>query len=103
MITGEFTTFELPEKLEAGQQIKWKMNYKALNPGANFWSTCVMAKVGNEVRVVFTTKEIGQEGGSGSWDKDYNLGAMPAAKTTVQIKLFGHNDAGYSWGTKDWR
>ena len=103
MITGQITSFQLPTKLVAGENINLKIAYKAYNPDKLSWKTAILAKIGEEIRVVSETSEFGHEGGSGTAGHDYNIGRMPGKSVTITVKLFGHNDAGYKWGTKDWR
>ena len=100
MITGTLTKVEIPAMVKPGAVIQLTVAYTAQNPGAVFWSTCIMSKVGTDIKIVSTTKEVGANGGG---EHSYNLQNMPGAPTTVTIKLFGHNDAGHIWTISDWK
>lgn len=105
MITGSFTNVEIPASVRPGQQIVLRVNYTAKNPGALYWSTCIMAKVGTSpVKIVVTTKEIAETGGGWAGaGHQYNLGTMPNERTTIRLRLLGHDEAGHVWTAADWR
>lgn len=108
MITGKFTNVELPASVKPGQQIVLRVNYEAKNPGALYWSTCIMAKVGiggpETMKIVVTTKEVGETGGQWAGaGHQYNLGVMPNERTRIHLRLLAHDDAGHSWTLLDWR
>jgi len=104
MITGSFTKVEIPAMVKPGATIPLRVAYVASNPGANYWSTCIMAKVGiggaETMKIVSTTRELGQEGGG---EHTYNLGSMPNERITIQLRLLGHDEAGHQWVLTDWR
>lgn len=101
-ITGSFTKVEIPASLKPGATIPLRVGYTASNPGALYWSTCIMAKVGTApVIIVGTTKEIAATGGG--FEHSYNLGKMPNEKTTIRLRLLGHDEAGHVWTISDWR
>lgn len=101
MITGSFTKVEIPSSLRPGATIPIRVGYRASNPGAIIWATCIMAKVGTSPpRIVSTTNELGQEGGG---EHSYNLGTMPNERTTIRLRLLGHDEVKHVWTGADWR
>ena len=109
-ITGKFTNVEIPESVKPGTQIPLTVNYEALNPGALYWSSCIMAKVTlagappYPTKLVVITKEVAQTGGKWAMPgHKFNLGTMPNERVSIKLRLLGHDDAGHKWTTADWR
>ncbi len=99
-MNGSFTKVEMPAEVKVGDKIPLRVGYTALNPGALYWSTAIMAKMGTgPPMIVSTTREIGQEGGG---EHSYSLMVMPTTKQTITVRLFGHDDAGHQWSGVDW-
>ncbi len=97
MITGYFISVEVPE-VAVGQDIKATIDFSALNPGALYWSTFLVADspgLGLK-RLLDKARELGQEGGR---KKTYTLGKMPDKAVSISFFIFAHDDAGYDW---DW-
>ena len=102
MIIGQFR-IEVPCKLSAREKIKAVVDYKASYPGALYWSTCIMVKLGRPpyeiIKIVTSTRELGDEGGG---EHTYTIANMPNGDGYLEFRLFGHNDAGHHWIVEDW-
>lgn len=99
MITGQLRV-TIPSIVVIGSDIKATINFYALNPGALYWRTFLVADcpaLGLR-KLLDEAREIGQEGGR---EKTYDLGKMPVidGSFTVSIFLFAHDNANYQW---DW-
>lgn len=95
-ITGYFTEVKIPE-VPVGSDIEATIGFYALNPGALYWKTFLIAdsfQVGR--KELDATREMGQEGGR---TKTYSLGTMPDKTVGITIRIFAHDEAGYDW---DW-
>jgi len=96
---GYFKEITVPSQLQVGQQIEVSVDFYALNPGAWYWKTFLIAdspQLAGFPKELDATREIGQEGGR---RKTYNLGVMPGETVALSFFLFGHDDASYDW---DW-
>jgi len=101
MITGQFKNISAPRQLAVGDEIKFALGYYALNPGALYWKTFIVADSPTLARKVLeATRELGQEGGFNS--RTYNFGRMPDRTIAITLSLWGHNDAGYDWNWGDY-
>lgn len=99
-ITGHLTKVEVP-RVAAGRDIRATIGYYALNPGAAYWKTFLIA-VGNAERIkkeLAATREIGEEGHG---EHTYTVGVMPDYEISITFALFAHPDAGYDWSWGDW-
>lgn len=105
MITGSFTKVEVPQ-VAAGQQLKATLGYYALNPGAWWWKTFLIAIAPGRLRQeVEATRELGEEGHQEHtyWLGDIEHGRLlqPDKEIGITFFLFGHDDAGYQWDWQD--
>lgn len=98
-ITGEFTKVIVPE-VPVGQDIRATLGYSALNPGALYWKTFLVAYGDNGVikKELSATREIGQGADS---EHTYTVAKMPNRFIGITFCLFAHNDAGYDWNWSD--
>lgn len=96
-ITGYFISVGVPE-VPVGEDVKATIDFYAINPGALYWATFLIAdSPGLSLRELLDkAREIGQEGGR---KKTYNLGPMPDKDVAISFFIFAHDDAGYDW---DW-
>jgi len=96
-ITGYFISVDVPE-VPVGEDIKATIDFYAINPGALYWSTFLIADSPGLglTKLLDKARELGQEGGR---IKTYNLGKMPDKSIAISFFIFAHDDAGYDW---DW-
>lgn len=97
MITGSIVSVSIPQVLP-GATLYATVNYSAVNPGALYWKTWLVAisSVMGLQKVIDETREIGEDGGR---TKTYNLGAMPSNTTAITFYLFASDNASDSF---DW-
>lgn len=105
MITGSFTKVEVPP-VAAGQQLVATLGYYALNPGAWYWKTFLIAVSPGRLRQeISATRELGEEGHQEHtyWLGDIEHGRLiqPDREIAITFMLFGHDDAGYQWDWQD--
>lgn len=101
VIIGYFTKVEIPTEVQVGVKIPLRVSYYAKLAGALAWSTCIMAKIDNDIIIVDTTRETGQEGGVGQ-TQEFKLFPMPNAKKTLYVRLLGHEAWSHQWTIADW-
>jgi len=96
--TGYFTEVTIPSSVAVSGEIKATVGFYAVNPGALYWATYLIADspgLGAPV-LLDKAREIGQEGRR---TKTYSLGRMPDKEIAISLFLFAHDDAGKDW---DW-
>lgn len=100
MITGHFTTLEVPPVV-IGKDIKATIGFYAINPGALYWRTYLVAVSGDRKieRMLETTREIGEEGHR---TKTYTVGKMPGYEIAITFCLFAHANPLYAWDWADY-
>lgn len=97
---GRFIAGPAIKPVYVGDWVKATVGYWALNPGAWWWKTVLLALCWNRVeQALDITREIGQEAGR---TKTYLLGdgehgvlKMPDLTIAITFYLFGHDDANY--------
>ena len=97
MITGYFISVDVP-KVPVGEDVKATIDFHAINPGALYWATFLIAdSPGLGIKELLDKAgETGEEGGR---RKTYNLGPMPDKNVGISFFIFAHDDVGYDW---DW-
>ena len=98
MITGNFTTVDVPTSLDVGDEIKITVGFSAVNPSALYWATYLIADSPGlgEPKLLDKARETGQEA---KRTKTYSLGRMPDREIAISLFLFAYDDAGKDW---DW-
>ena len=102
-IEGRFS-YAYINTVEPGDGVEVKVGYWAINPGAWYWKTFLIATIASPElkQELDTTRELGQEARRAKsywladdikWEKFY----MPNYPVAVVIQLFGHDDANKQW------
>lgn len=99
-ITGGITKAEIKE-VKTGEYLDLDVAFNGSNPGANYWKLFLVAmdSVGNK-ELVQATRVIGS---SFTKTDKYRLWKMPSQGVNVEIRLYGHDEAGYRWNWADWK
>jgi len=101
MITGHFKNVSAPRQLAVGSKIQLGFGYYALNPGALYWKSVIIADSPTLGRMTLqVTREIGQEGGFNT--RTFSLWNMRHDSVAITLSLWGHDDAGYDWNWADY-
>jgi len=88
-------------QVKPGDYIDIDISFEASNPGALYWKLFLVAmdNLGNK-ELVQATRVLG---GSFTKSDRYRLWKMPSQTITIDVRLFGHDDAAYDWHWSDWR
>ncbi len=104
-MTGRFT-YTYINTVEPGGPVKVNIGFWALNPGALYWKTFLIATIAvPELRQELdAARELGQEAkrNKSYWLDDPFLGPplrflMPDNQVAILLQLFGHDDANKQW------